>query len=144
MLANQANVLLVVLLLFAVNVSAQTKPPSKPTPKLSDTDVVQDMRIKWLEERIEANYAALNCNNQKFDSLLLKAPKLLVFALCKNIEPFLEGHKVTFEVGNPYSFGLGGIKGGLKYGKEWASKSAEVVYTGDLPAGRLAIDHRND
>lgn len=125
----------VVAMLFAQGaISQQTKP--RPPTDQERIDKLQDFRIRSLENRVEASYASVNCNSGGFDSLMMGSPKLLMLVICRNIEPYLEGHRITLEVGNPHSFNFGGITGSLGYGKDWAEKDAELNFAGDLVAGR--------
>jgi hypothetical protein len=58
-----------------------------------------------------------------------------MFVSCKNIEPYMEGHRLTVQIGNPHSFNFGGISGRVDYGN-LLEKSVELSYAGDLAAGR--------
>jgi hypothetical protein len=111
---------------------------AKPKPPIDQqvTDSVQDARIRNLESRVEASHAVLNCTSGGYDSLVMASPKLLVFAVCRNIEPFLEGYRLSVEVGNPYSFSFGGISGQVRYGKDYADRSVDINFAGDFVPGR--------
>ena len=116
--------------------SAQQKPKASPPRDQAVIDDIQDIRIKGLESRVEVSFARLDCNTGRFDTLMMETPKLLMFASCKNIETYLEGHRVTVEIGNPYSFFFSGVSGRVKYGKDYASKSVDLNYAGQLPPGK--------
>ena len=126
------------LLLFtaAHHAFAQTpKGPPKPRDQ-SAIDNFQDIQIRNLQSRVEAHFAALDCNSQRFDSLVMKSPKILMFAICRNVETYLEGHRITIEIANPYSVSFAAVSGKLAYGKDWASKDVDISFPGELVSGR--------
>ena len=65
----------------------------------------------------------------------MKAPKLQMFSSCENVEPYLEGHKITFKIGNPHSFSFGGISGEVTYGKGYPYSTTEISFAGVLVSG---------
>src|SRR5258708_23696899 len=84
---------------------AQTPKENKPPPlSQAETNAALDYRLQILEARVEASFANLDCNTHNFDSFIMQSPKMLMFASCKNIEPYLEGHRLTIQIGNPYTF----------------------------------------
>lgn len=134
--AIAASLLLVML---GSNASAQVKKPAPqpaPTPpEFSLKDEAQDIRLENIESRVEGSYASLNCNTGATDGLMMRMPKIQMFARCEKVEPYLEGHRITVQIGNPYTFVFSGIKGELRYGKEWGRSKVAVDYPGDIHPG---------
>ena len=79
-----------------------------------------EMRVNGLQGRVSYRLATLDCNSGKYDEFLLDTGNLTFFAACSKIEPYLEGHRVTISVGNPYAFSFRNIRGKLGYGKDFA------------------------
>lgn len=86
-----------------------------------------EARLSSLQGRVSYRLAALDCNSGKYDEFLLDAGNLTFFAACKKIEPYLEGHRVTISVGNPYAFTFRNIKGKLGYGKDFSTALVNEV-----------------
>lgn len=80
--------------------------------------------MRNLSESAPPNYLILNCNTGNFSEFLLQSSGLLFFGACKNIEPYLEGHRITIQIGNPHTFNFNNVKGSLMYGENiWSSLS---------------------
>ena len=126
------------LLFFSVSY-AQTakpqKPAAAPTPPVTPEFDFTKLRIEWLENLVDNNSVTLDCKGKSFKSFIMKAPKLQMFASCENVEPYLEGHKITFKIGNPHSFSFGGISGELTYGKGYPYSTTEILFAGVLVSG---------
>lgn len=94
--------------------------------------------VEKLWERVPGRYAQLDCDTHKYNELLPLSGSLPLFASCRSIEPYLEGHKVTISIGNPHSFSFYDIKGTIKYGMnliDSIENSAEANFTQPLAAG---------
>jgi hypothetical protein len=126
------------LLFFSVSY-AQTakpqKPAAAPTPPVTPEFDFMNFRINWLENLLDSSSATLDCKGKGFSSFIMKTPKLQMFASCENVEPYLEGHKVTLKIGNPHSFSFGGISGELTYGKGYPYSTTEISFAGVLVSG---------
>jgi hypothetical protein len=112
----------------------------------------QSVTIKKLETRIESlesqialvlartplKNAFLDCNSPGFTEFSFETSYLIYLASCAKIEPYLEGHKVTIEIGNPYTVTLSNISGTLGYGKnimDTLRQSVPVSTTESIAAG---------
>ena len=126
------------LLFFSVSY-AQTAKPQKPaaaqTPPVTPEFDFTKLRLELLEDRFDRPAATLDCKSTGFYSFVMKSPKLQMFASCENVEPYLEGHKITFKIGNPHSFSFGGISGELTYGKGYPYSKTEISFAGVLVSG---------
>ncbi|MBL8525567.1 MAG: hypothetical protein JNN20_17950 [Betaproteobacteria bacterium] len=129
------------------SVFAQT-PAGKPPPAKSEaapTNQGYERRIRSLEaqvrslqSRVAYKFATLDCNTGKYDEFQFAGGSLTYFAACTKIEPYLEGHKITISIGNPYAFTFSNVKGSLNYGKDWedqADKKVEISFTDTLRGG---------
>ncbi len=65
---------------------------------------VQNVNAAWFDPQDPKNYVPL------------KSPAGPVLMVLENMEPYLDGFKVTFRVGNPTSAGLIGVKGKISWG----------------------------
>ena len=126
------------LFFFSVSYAQTTKPQkpaAAPTPPVTPEFDITKFRIEWLEDRVESYSANLDCKGKGFHSFIMKAPKLQMFSSCENVEPYLEGHKITFKIGNPHSFSFGGISGEVTYGKGYPYSTTEISFAGVLVSG---------
>lgn len=136
-------------LIFSVTASAQT-PPKKPSSTAN--------RIGQLERKIQENekhiqtlttlveelssrglstFGTLDCDSHNFVELRPSGSHFLLFATCKDVEPYLEGHRITISVGNPYAISVARITGKLWYGKNLYdsvinARSVEIPMTSGL------------
>jgi hypothetical protein len=86
-------------------------------------------QLNAVRNRVAYRLASLDCNLGKYDEFLFETGSLTFFAACNKIEPYLEGHRVTIAIGNPYAFSFKNIKGKLGYGKDFGDalvQNAEV------------------
>ena len=108
----------------AGNAIAQAPAPPKPAAALNAQEIetrvrVLEFQLKALQERVRASRSAtLDCNSGKYDEFLFQTGSLIFFAACTKIEPYLEGHRITVNIGNPHSFNFSNVKGSLQYGKD--------------------------
>jgi hypothetical protein len=126
---------------------AQTAGTKTPTAKPEAASINQDYerrinsleaQISNLQNRVAYKFATLDCNTGKYDEFQFASGTLAYFAACTKIEPYLEGHKITISIGNPYAFAFSNVKGNLNYGKDWsdvANKKVEVNFNESLRGG---------
>ena len=99
---------------------------------------VIELQLENLQGRVASKYAPLDCNTGNFTEFQLQTGSLPFLANCTKIEPYLEGHKVTVNIGNPYTFAFSKVQGFRYYGRDLteALKSAkEVSITETLKSG---------
>jgi hypothetical protein len=63
---------------------------------------------------------------------------MVFLAACTNVEPYLEGHKITIEVNNPYATRFSNLSGTLGYGRtvdEAFTRTVEISTTQSLSPG---------
>lgn len=132
---------------FSSSVCAQAavSKPSQPPPKSEAVPVNPDhdrriksleAQVRFLQTRVSHKVATLDCNTGKYDEFQFTGGTLTYFAACTKIEPYLEGHKITISIGNPYAFTFSNVKGSLNYGKDWIdSKQVDVSFTESLRGG---------
>ena len=85
-----------------------------------------EIKVESLENRVANRFATLDCNSGKYDEFLFGNGTLIFFAACTNIEPYLEGHRITLNIGNPHSFNFSNVKGTLNYGTNiWEAFAGE-------------------
>jgi hypothetical protein len=135
---------LALILLPAASTLAQG-PQQKTQPAQSDRIAELERLVKALQSRINTMdqklaypFASLDCNSKKYVEFRLENSRLVFFAICKGVEPYLEGHKVLLSVGNPHAFNFSGVKGKLGYGKtvkEALYQEVEISTTETLRAG---------
>lgn len=117
------------------------KPLTSPVPAVPVAsqepkfDFLNQYKLNTAWENVTSTFGTLDCKSKTFDSFRVGSPKLTLFVACENVEPYLEGHKIVFKVGNPYSFSFGGIEGKLHYGKEYGNNQVEISHVGNLIAG---------
>lgn len=101
---------------------------SRAAVSQDDSRSVND-RVKTLERDVKSlkgNVSALNdllplsivwldCDTHRFTWLKLENG-LSFAAICDDVEPYLDGHKVHVKIGNPYAASFGGFSGTLWYG----------------------------
>lgn len=155
-LSHLVSVLLVLLIASSVGAQPRNPAPTVPTTRPSDYSpsksgandekvAALEERVKTLERRISylgrrvANpWANLDCTTKKYDEFQFESSRLVFLVACDGIEPYLEGHRITLKLGNPYAFDFKGLKGQLGYGKtaeEMLSKNAEVTTAATIRSG---------
>ena len=146
---KKRNGLALCAIFFSSSVYAQTagSKASQPPPKSEAIPVNQDhdrrirsleAQVRYLQTRVSYKLATLDCNTGKYDEFQFTGGTLTYFAACTKIEPYLEGHKITLSIGNPYAFTFSNVKGNLNYGKDWpdaSDKKVEVSFTESLRGG---------
>ncbi|MEQ6342933.1 MAG: hypothetical protein M3A44_15140 [Gammaproteobacteria bacterium] len=134
-----SSVLLMLCAFYCCNAIAEEQKPGKKTvPSLESSVKILESRISALESRVSSQYASLNCDTGKYDEFMFQLSKLVFFASCTKIEPYLEGHRITVQIGNPHAFNFSNVKGHLFYGKEiWDafSNQVEISTTNTIRAG---------
>jgi hypothetical protein len=112
---------LLVCCLGACSASAQGVPAK---PKTTDE------RITALEKQLEfANdwlriispltgdrTAFIDCDSGKFSAVMPTSNTLVFLVSCSSITPYLEGYKISLNVGNPFAMQFSGVSGRLGYG----------------------------
>lgn len=83
--------------------------------------------VEDLQERVSFRVAHLDCNTGKYDEFMLDTSSLVFFAACTSIEPYLEGHRLTFTIGNPHAFDFSQLKGSLRYGRSVHDPSLKSI-----------------
>lgn len=73
--------------------------------------------VNSILEESPNHLSKLDCDTHKFAELAPLGSNLILLASCDNVEPYLEGHRVTLSVGNPYAVDLGDVAGSLLYGE---------------------------
>jgi hypothetical protein len=141
---------LLLLLATAAQTVSQPKKPAqsdKPMSQSINEDKLADLerRVKNLESRISSlstrvapTFVEVDCATRKYAELQFGTGYLIIPVLCHAIEPYLEGHRVTLKVGNPYSFDFKGVTGSLYYGKtllDAFEKKVELSTTETLRSG---------
>lgn len=126
-------------------IASAQKPAPKGQPAAPDRLAELEQQIKWLQSRINDltgkipyGFASLDCNSKKYVEFRFEESHLVFFASCQNVEPYLEGHRVLLEIGNPYSFNFSNVKGRLQYGKtlvEAVKQQVEISPTDMLRSG---------
>ena len=65
---------------------------------------------------------------------------MFLIVSCSRIEPYLEGHKVTLNIGNPYAADIRNLSITLSYGKDFQEvlygKNVKINHSDRLPAGQ--------
>jgi hypothetical protein len=120
-----------------------TKPGASETAAVTPAELERrikmlEFQVRGLQGRVAYKYASLDCNTGKYDEFQFDSGSLVFFAACSKIEPYLEGHKITVSIGNPYTFTFSNVKGLLNYGKDWADslqKKVDVSMTETLRGG---------
>jgi hypothetical protein len=74
----------------------------------------------------------LDCDGHKYQEVHSKGSGLIFLVTCADIEPYLEGHRVRLDIGNPYFVAFKGFQGTLTYGGLY---KADVSSPEDLRAG---------
>jgi hypothetical protein len=96
------------------------------------------LQVNGLQSRVQYKGATLDCDSKQYTEFQLSNGTLVFLAACTNIEPYLEGFKVTVEVNNPYSVRFSNLSGTLGYGKtfeESLDRTVEVSTTAALAPG---------
>lgn len=137
--------LTVALTLSIGTASAQTPRPERSESSLQQRITELEKRVERLETevrilsvRIPYRTATLDCDNGRYAEFLPESSSIVLFASCAKIEPYLEGHQVTLNIGNPSTFNLNNISGNLYYGKDIVdafSRSVPVSTTESLRFG---------
>ena len=127
--------------LVAATIAQAQKPPPTTTDRIAELEdrlkFLQN-QLTSLQSRVAYGFASLDCNTRKYDEFQFDSSKLVFFASCQKIEPYLEGHRITLHIGNPYAFNFSSIKGKLGYGKDILdafSKKIEVSTPDSIRAG---------
>jgi hypothetical protein len=107
--------------------SSTPKPAPAPTADLERRVRVLEAQVRGLQERVQYKGASLDCNSKVYTEFQFLDSTLVFFAVCTNIEPYLEGHKVTVKVNNPYGVRFSGIEGTLGYGKTQTESFEKTV-----------------
>jgi hypothetical protein len=101
---------------------AQT-PPKKPASIFDRLDQLEK-KVALLEQmnntllsRELSTFATLDCDSHRYTELRPNGSYFLLFASCRNVEPYLEGHRVTIQVGNPYAIPVTQLSGKLWFGE---------------------------
>lgn len=97
-----------------------------------------ETRVQLIERRLPSQFSDIDCNTGKFVEIALRSWSSVLFISCARVEPYLEGHRITLNIGNPYSFAFGKVSGELRYGRtslDTIDQSAEISLIGQLPAG---------
>lgn len=98
---------------------------------------VLEFQTEVFQNRRRPVYAHLDCDSKKFGVVETDDPaRLLIMVSCVNIEPYLEGYKVSLDIGNPYSARFSGVKGSLIYGSTFPKKKVEIPLTSGLNGGQ--------
>ena len=109
-----------------------------PTRTLESRVRLLEARLSSLEARVPSKFASLDCISGKYDEFMLQSNNLVFFASCKKIEPYLEGYKVTIQVGNPHAFNFSNVKGELGHGEDLFnafSNKSEITTSEIIRAG---------
>jgi hypothetical protein len=136
-------------LLIANHAFGQTPAPAVPkpvTPKPATTETAQleakarvlEVQVRSLQSRVRYKGASLDCDSKGFTEFQLETSTLVFLAACSNIEPYLEGHKITIDVSNPYAIRFSTLSGTLGYGKtpeQSFERTTEVTTTQSLAPG---------
>jgi hypothetical protein len=131
-------------LCLALSISDSAAQGKPPVPKTTAE------RIKELEDKVgflqaisdvdgrrfRPSFADLDCETKRFGSVQSDDPaRFLIMVSCTNIEPYLEGYRITLNVANPYSMHMTLVKGTLLYGP-YPKKKAEIPLTQGLSPGQ--------
>lgn len=118
--------------------AAQTNPKAGIPPEVELRLKEIEGRINNIVRRMPYSSATLNCDTKRYAEFVLEGSAIVLFASCVKIEPYLEGHQVTVDIGNPTSFNLSGISGTLQYGKDLLdafTRSVPVSTTDTIRSG---------
>jgi hypothetical protein len=128
-------------LLVACQPNTTAAPTASPTPTaVAPPDAVAlnaalETRVKALEDKVMALQVdktmreLRDVNVAWFDPqeakkyIPVKSPAGPVLLVLENVEPYLDGFKVTLRLGNPTSAGLSGIKGKITWGRAFDPKN---------------------
>ncbi|MGE5525940.1 MAG: hypothetical protein ACM3SS_19665 [Rhodospirillaceae bacterium] len=108
-------------------------------------------RVKRLEDRVSAvatlqeftgnrqrnAYARVDCTSRRFGSVQTDDDMhLVILVSCETLDPYLEGYRVTLQIGNPYYMRLASVKGSLYYGEQvLPANKIEIPLAGGLRPG---------
>ena len=100
---------------------------------------VEDLRqfIITVRTRQGVRYATLDCNSGQYSEVQTSSGSLIFFVSCAKIEPYLEGHKVTLNIGNLYAADFRNASLRLSHGTDFNDRrEAQVKFSDRLPAGQ--------
>jgi hypothetical protein len=113
----------VLALLFFATPSFSQIAPQKP-PSINERVEQLEKRVNAPQQRVSdislravSTFVTLDCDSHRFVELRPNESHFLLFASCNNVEPYLEGHRVTIRVGNPYAIPVTRITGKLWFGE---------------------------
>ena len=123
--SRTVTVLVVLFLSAASTLAPTTAPPQSPQTIAPLKDRVAalekklneltSLHVKLAEILLETN-VPLDCNSHTASPIRVQDGTLIVFVSCLGIEPYLEGHRVSLKIGNPYFAQFSGFSGSLFYG----------------------------
>jgi hypothetical protein len=99
----------------ALSTFASQDPPQPLEQRVADLEIQLKVFQTLVFQLIPRPSAKLDCASQNFSSI--GTSSLPLFVACERIEPYLEGHKVTFKVGNPFNADLKGLRATLSYAR---------------------------
>lgn len=116
------------------DLSARIAELEKQVSALQDT-------VSTLKSHSGVRYATLDCNSGNYMEVQTSRGNMLLLVSCSKVEPYLEGHKVTLDIGNPYAADIRGLSVTLRYGKDFdemlqAMRNVKVDYLERLPSGQ--------
>ena len=97
--------------------------------------------VTILKSHSGVRYATLDCNSGSYMEVQVSRSNMFLLVSCSKVEPYLEGHKVTLDIGNPYAADIRGISVTLRYGKDLDEmlqtlRNVKVDYPERLPSGQ--------
>ena len=126
----------------------QAEPSNQPKKKSLEE------RVADLEERVEflsgmlgdivgrqhSDSVFLDCGKRGYGVLVTEGSKFQILVSCEDVTPFLEGHKIKLDIGNPYYAHFEGVEIIVRYGLDatdsWVNnKSVALSLTERLKAG---------
>lgn len=120
--------------------------PKKPA-SISDRLDQLEKKVELLQQLLDSTasselvaFGTLDCDSHRYTELRPNGSHFLLFASCSNVEPYLEGHRVTIRVGNPYAIPVNQITGKLWFGANLYqslanNRNVEIPMPGGLWSG---------
>lgn len=121
------------LFLLAAVTPAASQPQKKTTEEqLKDMAVRLDVLETWLADvdgRTGQGAATLDCANGGFSEVTAAATPLTFLVTCSQLEPYLEGYRLTLTIGNPFAMQFDGISAKVGYGENLLKSYTQTTET---------------
>lgn len=88
-----------------------------------------EVLVDGFDSRVARETAVLNCSTHGFGFVVAHESPLSFLVACTSLEPYLEGYRLTVDIGNPYSMQFEGINATVGYGENMFNTKPRPVST---------------